>query len=198
MILRDGAMKSLWQQTADLMEESNTEKAAKYDVIIIGAGITGISLGLQLQQSGMQCLVLEAHNCCFGTTGGTTAHLNTLLDTPYYSMIKNFGEDNAKLVAQSAKEAIHLIEKNVELYKIDCGFERTTGYLFAQDDKQEKELQEIVEGCEKVSVPVHYTNNIPIAIPASKAIEIPGRQSSVRLPMYTNWQKLLWLRADSL
>jgi glycine/D-amino acid oxidase-like deaminating enzyme/nitrite reductase/ring-hydroxylating ferredoxin subunit len=175
MILRDGAMKSLWQQTADLMEESNTEKAAKYDVIIIGAGITGISLGLQLQQSGMQCLVLEAHNCCFGTTGGTTAHLNTLLDTPYYSMIKNFGEDNAKLVAQSAKEAIHLIEKNVELYKIDCGFEKTTGYLFAQDDKQEKELQEIVEGCEKVSVPVHYTNNIPIAIPASKAIEIPGQ-----------------------
>jgi glycine/D-amino acid oxidase-like deaminating enzyme/nitrite reductase/ring-hydroxylating ferredoxin subunit len=175
MILRDGASTSLWQQTANLMEADTTAKAAKYDVVIIGGGITGISLALQLQQSGLQCVVLEAHNCCFGTTGGTTAHLNTLLDTPYYSIIKNFSEDDAKLVAQAVKEAIHHIEKNIEIYRIDCGFERTPAYLFAQDDKQEKELQDIVEACEKVNVPVHYTENTTVAIPFLKAIEIPGQ-----------------------
>ncbi len=175
MIQRDGALPSLWQQTAEPLQVNNAAPVIKYDVIIVGAGITGISLAHRLQNAGLQCLVLEAHNCCFGTTGGTTAHLNTLLDTPYTTIIKNFGEDNAKLVAQSVKEAIHNIERNIEQHQIDCGFERTPAYLFAQNDDQQKELQNIVEACEKVSVPVHYANAIPVNIPFTKAIEIPSQ-----------------------
>jgi glycine/D-amino acid oxidase-like deaminating enzyme/nitrite reductase/ring-hydroxylating ferredoxin subunit len=175
MINRDGALQSVWQQTVEPLEGNNTATAATYDVIIVGAGITGISLALRLQNSGLQCLVLEAHTCCFGTTGGTTAHLNTVLDTPYTTIIKNFGEENAKLVAQSVKEAIHNIERNIEQYQIDCGFERTPGYLFAQNDDQENELQDIIAACEKVSVPVHYTDSIPVNIPFTKVIEIPSQ-----------------------
>jgi len=175
MIIRDGALPSLWQQTMEPLPFNNEAPAARYDAIIVGAGITGISLALRLQSSGLQCLVLEAHNCCFGTTGGTTAHLNTLLDTPYTTIIKNFGVDNAKLVAQSVKEAIHHIENNIGQYQIDCGFERTTAYLFAQHEDQQKELQAITEACEKVSVPVNYSNHIPVNIPFTKAIEIPAQ-----------------------
>ncbi|OQP50053.1 oxidoreductase [Niastella koreensis] len=175
MIKRDGAMPSLWQQTVEPLPFNNEAPAGNYDVVIVGAGITGISLALRLQTAGLQCLVLEAHNCCFGTTGGTTAHLNTMLDTPYTTIIKHVGEDGAKLVAQSVKEAIHHIEKNIETYQADCGFERTAAYLFAQNVQQEKELQDIVTACEKVSVPVHYSNNIPLNIPFTKAIEIPAQ-----------------------
>ena len=175
MIKRDGALPGLWQQTVEPLAFNNEAPASKYDVIIVGAGITGISLALRLQNSGLQCLVLEAHNCCFGTTGGTTAHLNTLLDTPYATIIKNFGEENAKLVAQGVKEAIHNIERNIEQYQIDCGFERTAAYLFAQDKDQEKELQDIVAACEKVSVPAHFIGTIPVNISFTSAIEIPSQ-----------------------
>jgi glycine/D-amino acid oxidase-like deaminating enzyme/nitrite reductase/ring-hydroxylating ferredoxin subunit len=175
MIKRDGALRSLWQQTVEPLPFNNEAPAAKYDVIVVGAGITGISLAHRLQSSGLQCLVLEAHSCCFGTTGGTTAHLNTLLDTPYTTIIKNFGEENAKLVAQGVKEAIHHIERNIEQYQIDCGFERTAAYLFAQNDDQQKELKDIAEACEKVGVPANYTGTIPVSIPFSSAIEIPAQ-----------------------
>jgi len=174
MIQRDGANTSLWQDSATPWHSENkTEK--EYDIIIVGGGITGVSTGLLLQKAGFRVAILEAVALCFGTTGGTTAHLNTLGDTPYSTIIKNFGENNAKLVAQGVKEAIHHIERNMEKYQIDCGFERTPAYLFAQNDDQQKELQEIVEACGKVSVPVHYSNTIPVNIPFTKAIEIPAQ-----------------------
>ncbi len=118
-----------------------------YDVAIAGGGITGITLGFLLQQAGKRCIILEAHTLGFGTTGGTTAHLNTLLDVPYTTLIRNFGNEKATLVAQAARDAIDLIRTNVNNLGIDCGFEQTAGYLFAQNSDQEKELEAIHKAC---------------------------------------------------
>jgi glycine/D-amino acid oxidase-like deaminating enzyme/nitrite reductase/ring-hydroxylating ferredoxin subunit len=175
MISRDGALISLWQESADYLSVGSKTTNNHFDVIIVGGGITGISLGILLQNAGKKCLILEANNLCFGTTGGTTAHLNTFMDTPYTTLIKNFGEDNARLVAEAAKEAIGLIKHNIEKYAIQCGFEYTSGYLFAQNEKQEKELEAIAEACGKVGVEVFKTTVIPIPIPFSKAVEFPGQ-----------------------
>src|SRR5690606_4754391 len=120
MFHRDGFKKSLWQNHSEIFELAPVKKILQhYDVIIAGVGITGINLGLQLQKSGKQVLILEAKNLCFGTTGGTTAHINTLLDTPYNVIRKNFGDKNAATVAQAAKDAVDLIRKNISEYKID-------------------------------------------------------------------------------
>jgi glycine/D-amino acid oxidase-like deaminating enzyme/nitrite reductase/ring-hydroxylating ferredoxin subunit len=175
MIPRDGAAISLWQETADFYIQNNTATNTNYDVIIVGGGITGISLALQLQKSGKKCIVLEANSICFGTSGGTTAHLNTMLDTPYTTIIKNFGEDNAKFVAKAAKESIGLIKSNIESYNISCSFEDVSGYLFAQDEKQEKELEDIFEACGKVEVTASFIDTIPVPIPFTKAMEVPAQ-----------------------
>ena len=97
MIKRDGSCTSLWQDSVDTYASTNTaERNYLYDIIIVGGGITGISTALLLQRSGKKCLLLEAANLGFGTTGGTTAHLNTLLDTPYTTISKNFGKEKAR------------------------------------------------------------------------------------------------------
>src|SRR5690242_14161265 len=130
MIARDGANQSLWQQTSQAYTPTTQIDISKnYDVVIAGGGITGISTALQLQQAGLRCIVLEAHSLCFGTTGGTTAHLNTLLDTPYNTIAGNFGKENASLVAQAVRESLNTIKANIERYQIDCNFEDATAYL---------------------------------------------------------------------
>src|SRR5687768_17999129 len=98
---RDGACTSIWQTTAEESYQSTTAGGnVVYDVIIIGAGLTGVTTALLLQQAGKNCLLVDAANAGFGTTGGTTAHLNTFYDNPYYTIIKDFGEENARLIAQ--------------------------------------------------------------------------------------------------
>ena len=117
---RDGATISLWQDNIpDYETKHNTLPATLFDVIIVGGGITGITTALLLQKSGKQCLLLESNTLGFGTTGGTTAHLNTLIDTPYNTIAKDFGEKNAQLVADAAKDALSLVRSNISMYNID-------------------------------------------------------------------------------
>jgi len=172
---RDGIHKSLWQETEKFEPRIASTLQQKFDVIIVGGGITGITTGLVLQELGLKCLVLEAQQLCFGTTGGTTAHINTLLDVPYTTLIKNFGKEGAALVAHAASEALAFIRDTIEKHDIKCEFSQSQAFLFAQDEKQTKELRDIYEACKEVLLPVKYVNDIPIPVHFTKAIAVPGQ-----------------------
>jgi glycine/D-amino acid oxidase-like deaminating enzyme/nitrite reductase/ring-hydroxylating ferredoxin subunit len=176
MLQRDGNCESLWQDDFPDYNSSNQPSAdAVYDVAIVGGGITGITTALLLQKAGKKCIVFESHNLCFGTTGGTTAHLNTILDTPYATIIKNFGKEKAKLVAKATREAVDLVKKHVEEYDIDCGFEEQAAFLFSQTDKQTEELDDIYEACNEVGIDVEYVMSLPVKIESQKIMQINGQ-----------------------
>ena len=172
MIARDGSFVSLWQEVPVYGSRHQAQHDTPYDVAIVGGGITGITTGLLLQQAGQKCILLEAENLGFGTTGGTTAHLNTLLDTPYTTITKNFGASGAQSVANAVREAIDLIQRHVAAYGIDCGFEEAAAYLFSQDEKQSKELQDIFDSSRTVGLDIQYTDSIPLPIPMQQAVRV--------------------------
>jgi glycine/D-amino acid oxidase-like deaminating enzyme/nitrite reductase/ring-hydroxylating ferredoxin subunit len=168
---RDGAQTSLWQnKMPDYVPVSQNLIDRNFDVLIVGGGVTGIATALQLQKAGKQCIVAEAYNLCFGTTGGTTAHLNTFFDNSYHDIKKDFGEDNAQLVARATSQSLELYRSNIEQYGIDCGYEQKDGFVYAQDEKQADELDKIYEDSKKAGVDVAYTDRIPLPIPFQKAI----------------------------
>jgi glycine/D-amino acid oxidase-like deaminating enzyme/Rieske Fe-S protein len=173
MVKRDGSQTSLWQSTAEDFNSWGTDLAnVIYDVVIVGGGITGLVTGLRLQEAGKKCLILEAWNIGFGTTGGTTAHLNTLLDVPYSTIIKNFGEEGAKLVALAAREGVDLLHENVKRYTIDCELEESDALLYAQNDQQIKVLGEIYDACKTVGLDVNYQSVLPADIPFESAMSV--------------------------
>lgn len=175
MILRDGSLTSLWQDGATPFSNPVYPSRLKYDVAIVGGGITGVTTALTLQKAGKQCVLFEAETLCFGTTGGTTAHLNTIMDTPYADIIKNFGKDNAVNLAQAAAEVIQTMKSNIEAYNIDCGFEDAEAYLFANDDKQEQQLETVYKGSCDVGLSAYYSATTPVPIPFVKAISVSGQ-----------------------
>jgi len=172
MTERDGAYASVWQQIAPFTPQKYPSEK-QFDVIIVGAGLTGIATACLLQNAGKKCLVLEAHTLGFGTSGGTTAHINTQLDTPYSLMIRNFGVDHARRVKLAVAEAFRLIRRNVEQYNIRCGYETADAYLFAKDDKQNDELKNIYQGCQQVGLETNVTEMLPLTIPHKNVMIMP-------------------------
>ncbi|MGE5457823.1 MAG: NAD(P)/FAD-dependent oxidoreductase, partial [Methanococcaceae archaeon] len=162
---RDGNTISLWQPDLPSYPSVSQNLPAQAEVIIVGGGITGLSTAIRLQLSGQSCVLIEAREIGFGTTGGTTSHLNTILDTPYYQLKNDFGENNARKVVKLTTEAITLAQNYVEQYSIDCGFAKKRAYLFSQEKEQSKELDKIVNSASDAGVQIQYSITTPIPIP---------------------------------
>ena len=170
---RDGYRNSMWQSgMPDFAPQNSWEKDKMYDVLIAGAGITGLTTALLLQEQGKKCIVADAHTVGFGTSSGTTAHLNTLLDTPYNVIEQDFSAEAAKAIATASRESIDLIEELVEKYDIDCSFSYKSGYVFAQQPSEEEELQQMTDAAERAGVVVSPSVHIPVPIPFTLAARL--------------------------
>lgn len=123
---------SYWEQIAPLKcsSLSNDESA---DVVVVGGGISGLSVAYKLLTLGKSVIVLEGREIGAGETGKTSAHLSNALDEGYQKLQKLFGVSGAKLAAQSHTLAIDWIENVIKEEKIDCDFERLPGYLMSED-----------------------------------------------------------------
>lgn len=173
---RDGAKESIWQhQQSDYTNADETFDSKLYDVLVVGGGITGITTAYLLQKSGLTCIVTEGKTLGFGTTGGTTAHLNTILDTTYPEIEKSFSKEAAQIIANSAKMAIDFIETTSKSLAIDCDFEPKNAFLLANDDKQLKVLDDIVSVSKEVGVQIDFTNRVPAPLPFDAAAIIKGQ-----------------------
>lgn len=169
---RDSKYPSPWQNL-DLhpaQQPVDNDLAQLFDVLIVGAGITGITTALMLQKAGKKCLIIESETIGFGTTGGTSAHLNTFFDTTYPEVESDFGTDAAKQLADAGKEAMATIASLVKEYKIDCDFEYRDGYLFSQVEKETKQLEQILESSRNAGIAVSESDNNDVPIPFQKAI----------------------------
>ena len=71
-----------------------------------------------------------------------------------------------------ARQAISLIKQNISKYQIDCDFSEADAYLFAKDEKQEKELETILETLNEIGLPASFSSSIPIPDKFRKAIRV--------------------------
>lgn len=101
------------------------------DVLIIGAGIAGVSTAMSLLQEGREVLLLEKNFIGAGQTARSSAHLSNAFDDRYYKIVRWHGEEVACEVAASHTQAINLIEHRVNCHAIECGFKRVDGCLVA-------------------------------------------------------------------
>ena len=172
---RDGALESPWQLPTEALINSESLAGEIYDCLIIGAGITGLTAAVLLQQQGKKIALVDAHNVGFGTTGGTSAHINTFADTTYPEAESAFGEEGAKLFAEAINKGAGIIKQLITELHIDCQYETKTGYLYAETDDEAKQLDDIYKGFVKVGVPANYTEKVPTPVSYIKALEIPGQ-----------------------
>jgi len=135
----DPTTSSLWS-THDAPQFPTLTEDLDIAVVVIGAGITGLTAALRMSDAGLKVVVLEGNTICSGVTGGTTAHVTEIVDTRYHAIASKFGKDGAKLVAESSRAAIDHIAGRVAQLGIDCDLVRVPGYLYTERTEDLDEL----------------------------------------------------------
>jgi len=145
---------------------SDALNGVSIDVAIIGGGIVGITAATLLKRTGKTVAVIEAHRMAAGVSGHTTAKVTSLHQLIYSELIKNLGEDKAKLYAESNQEGIEQVAAFVQEEGIDCDFKRTDCYTFAESKDSLTKVEAEVEAAIKLGLPASFasTTSLPFEV----------------------------------
>lgn len=171
----DMATESVWSKST-APGTRTIDDGERVDVLVIGAGIAGLSVAYELTRRGVCPLVVDDGPVGGGQTGRTSAHLSSALDTRYEELRFIRGDDAARLAAESHSAAIDEIERIVAAEKIDCGFARVKGYLMLAPGDAPNLLDEELEAGKRAGLPLTLLENAPIAsFRSGPCIEFPDQ-----------------------
>lgn len=161
---------SLWRATHQVGGFPPLPGSLDTDVAVVGGGITGLTAAALLIRAGRRVVLLERDTVGSGETGRTTSHLTEAVDARYQALIRDFGEEGARLVAASSRDAIDWMEAVVREAPIDCGFERLPGYLYTERRKDIEWLANELDAAVRAGCPVAWTEEVPLPFPTHGAV----------------------------
>lgn len=97
------------------------------DVVVIGAGFTGLSAALELAGAGYKVVVLEAETIGYGASGRNGGQICTGFSSGQGKISAQLGPEDALKCFEIAEQSKQLIVDRIAAHSIDCDL--TWGYL---------------------------------------------------------------------
>jgi glycine/D-amino acid oxidase-like deaminating enzyme/nitrite reductase/ring-hydroxylating ferredoxin subunit len=137
---------SYWTDNTPAPRFSALKEDIAVDVLVVGAGITGITAAYLLKRAGYNVALVDKDRCLSGDTSNTTAHLTCVTDTMLSDLVKNFGKDHAQAIWDAQFAAIDTIDRIVWREQIKCQFDWVSAHLYnpsAQTGRPDQEKNAI-------------------------------------------------------
>jgi glycine/D-amino acid oxidase-like deaminating enzyme len=115
----------LWSATPRTSPRShNRPLKSAYDVVIVGAGISGALMASALSDGARKVLVIDRRKPVGGSSLASTAMIQHEIDVPLSALVEKVGERKAKRVWSRSMESVAKLAERVRDAGIRCGFER--------------------------------------------------------------------------
>ncbi|HYD32120.1 MAG TPA: FAD-dependent oxidoreductase [Azospirillaceae bacterium] len=147
-----GTTTSVWMATSEMPEGDKEAANERLDVLVVGAGIAGLTTALLLQREGRSVLVVDDGPAGSGETSRTTAHLSNAIDDRYTEIERMHGAEAARLAADSHTAAIDRIESLAKEEVIDCDFARLDGYLIPAEGHSSAVIDQELEAAHRAGL----------------------------------------------
>ncbi|MEY2468652.1 MAG: hypothetical protein QOF21_1350 [Actinomycetota bacterium] len=127
---------SIWLAGADSdADYPPLQRGFHYDVLVVGAGITGLTTARLLVDAGAKVAVVDAGKIASGATGYSTAKVTALQQTRLSEIRSGLGDDYMRVYAEANAAAVERVAQFVTEDQIACDFERAPACTYAIDDE---------------------------------------------------------------
>lgn len=126
---------SLWLTKEKTPSFPKLKEDIEVDVVIIGAGVTGMTAAYLLSQQGVKVALVEADQLLNGTTGYTTAKVSSQHGAIYHTLLNQVGEEKARLYYEANEAALAFIKDTVDKEKLDVELETKDAFIYATSDQ---------------------------------------------------------------
>ena len=168
--------KSLWMELGPAIEAPVLGQDLSCDVVVVGAGIAGLSCAYELARLGYAVVVIDRGPIGGGMTARTTAHLASALDDYYSELIRAHGEAAARRYHESQVAAINRIEAICAEEAIDADFARLDGFLIPARPEDWDDLDEEYAACQAIGVDVSWVEHAPLpALDPGRSLRFAGQ-----------------------
>lgn len=176
-------MTSLWlddriQEAAHPSAVDDTDRTA--DVVVVGAGITGLTTAVLLARGGRNVLVLEAFTVGAGATGNTTAKISLLQGTKMSKIVGKHGPKTAKKYVAGNSEGQAWLTSHCEAHGISVQHE--DAYTYAQSEKSVRTVREEFEACRAAGLPVDWVDRTDVPFPFHGAVRLADQAQFDPIP----------------
>src|SRR3954471_18646219 len=126
----DGVTVPTWKDLGAPPEFPEPQGGRHADVIVVGAGIAGLTSAYLLAREGKSVVVLDDGPVVSGQSERTSAHLASANDDRFYEVERMHGVEASRASYEGNAAGIDLIERIAREESINCDFSRLDGYLF--------------------------------------------------------------------
>lgn len=117
------------------------KRDANVDVVIVGAGIAGISCAFHLQNAGYKVLVLERDEVGAAATGASSGILYYGSGGNFVEAVERYGKEDATTLWKETEKTIAQMVSIIEKNRIDCGLRHTGAIMVAKNDAEKSRLE---------------------------------------------------------
>lgn len=168
---------SSWMATAATPALPPLVRDERADVVVVGAGIAGLTTAYLLLLERRSVIVLDDGPIGGGETGRTTGHLVTALDTRWQELERLHGAKGARMAAESHALAVSKIESIARSEAGDCDFERLDGYLFSPPGDRSEVLERELDAARRAGLAeVDLVRRAPLlSFDTGRCLRFPGQ-----------------------
>jgi glycine/D-amino acid oxidase-like deaminating enzyme/nitrite reductase/ring-hydroxylating ferredoxin subunit len=142
----------------------------RYDVAVVGGGITGLTAAAVLKRAGLSVVVLERRRIGAVTSGNTTAKVTVLHGLRYARIARAHGADAAAAYAAANLAALTWVATQAE--GVDCQFERAPALTYTVDPARRAALEEEVRALTAAGVPARLVTETDLPFPVAAAVRV--------------------------
>ncbi|TKV61020.1 FAD-dependent oxidoreductase [Nakamurella flava] len=162
-------MTSLW---LDRTQPSHPlpENGREFDVLVIGAGLTGLTTALLLSRAGHSVGVVEASRVGAGTTGHTTAKVSLLQGTRLSTIRSRHSAEIARQYVEANTEGQmwlrHYCEEN------DVPYQLRSAYTYAAGEDGIPAVQAELRATHEAGLPTTWVTDTELPYPIAGAVQL--------------------------